>query len=96
VGRAAVVTLVVGFLLWYAAALTGESDFTDHPAYIGVAALGWGLLAVGLVLGAIAVVLRLRRKRNHSRPRESARELGENREVGVEPNPLDSTDPQGQ
>jgi hypothetical protein len=34
---------------------------------------------------------RLGRSREHSRPSEGTRELGENRQIGVQPHPLQST-----
>jgi hypothetical protein len=45
---------------------------------------------------AEATLERLRRERDSARSTERAGELGEDREVGMEPNPVQPTDPEGQ
>jgi hypothetical protein len=67
-----------------------------------VAVLAWVLIAgsylwVGVLVASwvVAEISLLRRKRGGSRSRESATELGEDRQVGVERDPIKPTNPEG-
>jgi hypothetical protein len=66
-----------------------------------LATLTWSLLAFSYIAVAVVAIwvateVWLRRQRNRPRPGQGGGEFREDRQVGMEPDPLDASDSQGQ